>query len=81
MASPSCSSHFGLGGNLIFPWYVGASSVLYAGSPRTAANVFAAVAHYQPTIVYNAPTGYAAALALESFGTYRSLLAAAMRLG
>jgi benzoate-CoA ligase family protein len=61
---------FGLGGNLIFPWYVGASSVLYAGSPRNAANVFETVARYQPTIVYNAPTGYAAALALESFGKY-----------
>jgi benzoate-CoA ligase family protein len=61
---------FGLGGNLIFPWYVGASSVLYAGSPRNAANVFETVARYQPTIVYNAPTGYAAALALEGFGKY-----------
>jgi benzoate-CoA ligase family protein len=59
-----------MGGNLIYPFYVGASAVLYAGSPRNAASVFAAVARYRPTIVYNAPTGYAAALALESFGDY-----------
>jgi benzoate-CoA ligase family protein len=61
---------FGLGGNLIFPWYVGASVVLFAGPPRIAANVFAAIARHQPTIVYNAPTGYAAALALENFDEY-----------
>jgi benzoate-CoA ligase family protein len=61
---------FGMGGNLIFPWYAGASSVLYAGSPRVAADIFAAIVRHRPTIVYNAPTGYAAALALENFGDY-----------
>jgi len=30
---------FGTGGNLIFPWYVGASVVLYPGPPRIATNV------------------------------------------
>jgi benzoate-CoA ligase family protein len=61
---------YGLGGNLIFPWYVGASVVLYPGSPRVAANVLNTVARFKPTIMYNAPTGYAAALALENFGDY-----------
>jgi benzoate-CoA ligase family protein len=61
---------FGNGGNLIFPWYVGASVVLYAGSPRAASDIFATIARTQPTIVYNAPTGYAAALALENFDDY-----------
>lgn len=61
---------FGTGGNLIFPWYVGASCVLYAGPPRVAADVLGTVARFKPTIFYNAPTGYAAALALERFDDY-----------
>jgi benzoate-CoA ligase family protein len=61
---------FGLGGNLIFPWYVGASVVLYAGPPRVATNILDLVARFKPTIMYNAPTGYAAALALPNFADY-----------
>jgi benzoate-CoA ligase family protein len=56
---------FGLGGNLIFPWYVGASSVVYAGPARSTASILGMIARFKPTILYNAPTGYAAALALE----------------
>ena len=56
---------FGTGGNLVFPWYVGASCVLLAGSPRVAANVLETVQRFRPTILYNAPTGYAMALAIE----------------
>ncbi|MCL4871734.1 MAG: benzoate-CoA ligase family protein [Anaerolineae bacterium] len=55
---------FGTGGNLIFPWYVGASIVLYPGPPRLINNVLELIARFQPTIFYNAPTGYAMALAL-----------------
>ncbi|HMQ31932.1 MAG TPA: benzoate-CoA ligase family protein [Chloroflexaceae bacterium] len=54
---------FGTGGNLLFPWYVGASCVLYAGPPRIAANVLGQVRRHRPSILYNAPTGYAALLA------------------
>ncbi|MHC4954830.1 MAG: benzoate-CoA ligase family protein [Planctomycetota bacterium] len=54
---------FGTGGNLIFPFYAGASAVLLAGSPRVAANVLGTVQKFKPTILYNAPTGYAMALA------------------
>jgi benzoate-CoA ligase family protein len=61
---------FGNGGNLIYPWYVGASTVLYAGSPRVAADIAAAITRFKPTIVYNAPTGYASALAMENFDSY-----------
>ncbi len=61
---------FGMGGNLIFPWYEGASVVLYAGTPRIATNVLEQIDRYQPTILYNAPTGYAASLAQPSFGDY-----------
>jgi acyl-coenzyme A synthetase/AMP-(fatty) acid ligase len=58
---------FGLGGNLIFPWYVGASSVLLSGTPRVVANVLSTVDRFKPTILYNAPTGYAMTLATADF--------------
>jgi benzoate-CoA ligase family protein len=58
---------FGTGGNLIFPWYVGASTVLFPGSPRIATNVLEIIDRLQPTIFYNAPTGYAFMLAVEDF--------------
>lgn len=58
---------FGLGGNLIFPWSVGASTVLYAGSPRQATDILAVIDRFRPTIFYTAPTGYASMLAVEDF--------------
>lgn len=58
---------FGLGGNLIFPWYVGASTVLYPGSPRVAADILGVIDRFRPTILYNAPTGYASILAVDDF--------------
>ncbi|MFN8511267.1 MAG: benzoate-CoA ligase family protein [Chloroflexia bacterium] len=61
---------FGTGGNLIFPWYVGASCVLYAGPPRLAARILELVQRFKPTILYNAPTGYAASMALADFDSY-----------
>ncbi len=56
---------FGTGGNLIFPWYVGASVVLMAGAPRDPNNVLGTVSTYRPTILYNAPTGYSMILAID----------------
>lgn len=70
---------FGLGGNLIFPWYVGASSVLFAGPPRIATNVLEIIDRFKPTILYNAPTGYAATLAVPDFTTKYDL--SSLRLG
>jgi benzoate-CoA ligase family protein len=58
---------FGTGGNLIFPWYVGASVVLFPGPPRIPTNVLEMVDRFKPTILYNAPTSYAAILAIEDF--------------
>ncbi len=58
---------FGTGGNLIFPWYAGASAVLLSGPPRIVDNVLGTVDRFKPTILYNAPTGYAATLAMEGF--------------
>ena len=58
---------FGTGGNLIFPWYAGASVVLFPGPPRIATNVLEVIDKFHPTILYNAPTSYAAILAMEDF--------------
>jgi benzoate-CoA ligase family protein len=58
---------FGTGGNLLFPWYVGASIVLFPGSPRVATNVLEMIDRFKPTILYNAPTSYATILSLENF--------------
>lgn len=58
---------FGTGGVLIFPWYVGASVVLFSEPPRLAQNILNAIQRFKPTILYNAPTGYAALLAMEDF--------------
>ena len=54
---------FGTGGNLIFPWWVGASIVLYAGSPRDPRAVLGVIQRFRPTVFYTAPTGYASMLA------------------
>ncbi len=58
---------YGTGGNLLFPWYVGASVVLFSGSPRKATNLLEIVDKFKPTIFYNAPTGYAIALSIPNF--------------
>ena len=58
---------YGTGGNLLFPWHVGASIVLFSGSPRKATNLLSIVDKFKPTIFYNAPTGYAIALSMPSF--------------
>ena len=58
---------FGLGGNLIFPWFVGASVVLHPGSPRIATDVLSMIDRFRPTILFNAPTGYASMLAVDDF--------------
>jgi benzoate-CoA ligase family protein len=58
---------FGTGGNLLFPWYAGSSVVLYSGPSRITTNVLETIARFKPTIFYNAPTGYAAILAMSDF--------------
>lgn len=49
---------YGLGGNLVLPWYVGASIVLYAGSARSGAGVLETIERFQPTVLYSVPTAY-----------------------
>ncbi|HLC26133.1 MAG TPA: benzoate-CoA ligase family protein, partial [bacterium] len=58
---------FGTGGNLLFPWYAGAGIVLFAGPPRISTNVLEMAERFKPTILFNAPTGYAVILAIEDF--------------
>ncbi|MBI4787465.1 MAG: benzoate-CoA ligase family protein [Chloroflexi bacterium] len=58
---------FGTGGNLIFPWHVGASVVLFPGPPRIPTNLLEVIDRFKPTVFYNAPTSYAAILALPDF--------------
>jgi len=58
---------FGTGGNLIFPWWVGGSIVLYPGSPRKMEPVLDIIERFQPTIFFNSPTGYAIILAIDDF--------------
>lgn len=64
---------YGTGGNLLFPWYVGASVVLFSGSPRKATNLLEIVDRFKPTILYNAPTGYAIALSMPDFEVHYDL--------
>jgi benzoate-CoA ligase family protein len=60
---------FGMGGVLIFPWYVGASAILMSAPPRIVTNMLETIDRFKPTVLYNAPTGYAAMLATEDFNT------------
>lgn len=70
---------YGLGGNLLFPWWVGASVVLWSGSPRRATDVLEVVDRFRPTILFNAPTGYASMLAIDDFAERFDL--SSLRLG
>ena len=58
---------YATGGNLIFPWYVGASIVLMAAPPRVATNVLDTIQRFRPTLHFNAPTGYATLMASADF--------------
>ncbi|MDH3604247.1 MAG: benzoate-CoA ligase family protein [Candidatus Tectomicrobia bacterium] len=60
---------YGIGGNLIFPWYVGASTILHPGSPRMVPGVLEAIDRFKPTILYSVPTAYVATMTLRSFAT------------
>jgi acyl-coenzyme A synthetase/AMP-(fatty) acid ligase len=57
---------YGLGANLIFPWYVGASCVLYAGSPRQVAGVLKTIESFKPSIFVCVPTAYTSILAFKN---------------
>jgi benzoate-CoA ligase len=52
---------YGLGNNLYFPFWVGASAVLYPGRPLPE-KMFEVLQKYRPTLFYGVPTLYAAML-------------------
>lgn len=58
---------YGLGANLVFPWYVGASTILYAGSARTIGGVLKMIEQFKATFLVGIPTAYTAMLALDNF--------------
>jgi benzoate-CoA ligase family protein len=58
---------YGLGNNLSFPYWAGASTVLLNGRPTPEA-VFATVARERPTIVFSVPTLYNAMLHANAAG-------------
>jgi len=58
---------YGLGNALYFPFGVGATAVLWPGSP-TAANVFAVIEKHRPTLFFSVPTNYGMLLAFERAG-------------
>jgi benzoate-CoA ligase family protein len=58
---------YGLGNNLSFPYWAGASTVLLSGRPAPDA-IFATVAEHRPTIVFSVPTLYNAMLHAHSTG-------------
>lgn len=57
---------YGLGGNLIMPWYVGASIVLYDGAPRSAGAILEMIDRFQPTVLLSVPTAYINTLTLRN---------------
>jgi benzoate-CoA ligase family protein len=58
---------YGLGNNLSFPYWAGASTVLHSGRPTPEA-VFETVRRERPTIVFSAPTLYNAMLHADGDG-------------
>jgi benzoate-CoA ligase len=60
---------YGLGNGLMFPFYVGASTVLYPGRPQAAA-ILETVETIKPTLFFSVPTLYAAMLQEAQQSTY-----------
>jgi benzoate-CoA ligase len=60
---------YGLGGNLTFPYWAGASTVLYPGrpDPRTVLDM---ITQHRPTLFFSVPTLYNAILAYSEAASY-----------
>jgi benzoate-CoA ligase family protein len=58
---------YGSGGNLIWPWYAGASVILSTAPSRVAANLLATIDQFKPTVFNGVPTSYASMLAVDGF--------------
>jgi len=53
---------YGLGNALYFPFFVGATTILWPGAP-TPQNVYGVIEKHKPTLFYSVPTGYGMLLA------------------
>ena len=71
IGSPPLAFTFGLGGLVIFPMRVGASSILLAKA--TPDDLIAAIDRHKATIIFTAPTAYRAMLAKLQPGSGQSL--------
>ena len=71
IGSPPLAFTFGLGGLVIFPLRVGASSVLLEKAPPD--ELLTAMRTYRPTVVFTAPTAYKAMLGKLQSGDTSSL--------
>jgi benzoate-CoA ligase family protein len=63
---------YGLGNNLSFPYWAGATTVLLGGRPTPDA-IFSAVSRYRPTLFFSVPTLYNAMLAADKEGDFSSV--------
>ncbi|MCA0316882.1 MAG: AMP-binding protein [Proteobacteria bacterium] len=71
IGSPPLAFTFGLGGLALFPFRVGASTVLLEKAPP--GDLLPAIAEYRPTICFTAPTAYRAMIASLKEHDWRSL--------
>ncbi len=60
---------YGLGNGLYFPFYVGASTVLYPGRPEPKP-IYDILTKYKPSLFFCVPTAYAGLLALKDTSGY-----------
>jgi benzoate-CoA ligase family protein len=63
---------YGLGNNLSFPFWAGATTVLLSGRPTPDA-IFSAVARFRPTLFFSVPTLYNAMHAAQGEGDFTSV--------
>jgi benzoate-CoA ligase len=63
---------YGLGNNLSFPYWAGATTVLLSGRPTPDAT-FSAVERFRPTLFFSVPTLYNAMLAADGEGDFSSV--------
>jgi benzoate-CoA ligase len=63
---------YGLGNNLSFPYWAGATTVLLSGRPTPDA-IFSTVERFRPTLFFSVPTLYNAMLAAEGRGDFSSV--------
>ena len=60
---------YGLGNSLCFPFYVGATTILYPGRPQPIP-IYEVVTKYKPTLFFCVPTAYTNMLAVEDISPY-----------